>query len=185
VECFSEICKQYESIHLANTEHEELLWPKIPPIKPPDVKRLMKTAIQRIEKPYKIASTFTIPFLIASVSLCTMLIVVSFYMLFAYQTFVWTNQLPLLLLSMLFNTIGLFMYVSLTFRHINGGEYIQGIWLISYSTMGGLIFCLLSMIVKDRVRTTTRFEYQPISDLPLTSSSVLLQAPPKDIEMVV
>lgn len=171
LQCFSEICKDYEAVNRFLSQNKIPWFEKTSPqgmtqssssFRPssisPDQTQLFPTpkqsdrdaeSIKSFLFPYEAASFLVrLSYIPAAVG-STLLVLVFLYET-SQQVYLFSNNFKNILL--LVNTFSLFVgvvsYLFLTYFHLNGGIYLEGIWMMSYTTIIGLLSCLLVNILE-------------------------------------
>lgn len=177
LKCFGGICKNPDSflqLHpLIGTIRLPKRSPQIPdnpPVFPPEPEKptVDKHELHERIKPIKTASTVTICVMVVADLLNFLLFVIMMENIISQTTLQNEESLMLqnevLLATIFCNFLSACIYILLTCVHLNGGHYIDGIWLACYSIMISLLCCIGSSVVgkesreKEQQQQTTLHE---------------------------
>lgn len=125
--------------------------------------------IQKFIHVFELASVVAIVFISSSAALSTGLLIVTIVRMVkadenAIDSFLLTRQKDnLTLFAALFLLfLSTVSYILITYRNLNGGHYVYGIWALTYTCMLGLICALISAIISmdDAVQHNLEHHYE-------------------------
>lgn len=138
-----------EAIHFP-VKLPSLHTPIIPPSQT-DIYKILKRYIHQIEQPYKQASYITLALFGVNAIICIESVLYLFFsrVLKHPITSSYNRHYVMFLVSMFFQTAAVFVYICITLSHMNGGEYLFGLWLIIYSSVVGIVISLTLAVVNE------------------------------------
>jgi hypothetical protein len=131
------------------------------PINPPKLPKIPFPSVPNpFEKEKESVETFLIPFKQASIAalLCLsfpiligsfLLLLIVYEKITRFLLLTSNSKLILLLLNTFCCFLSVLSYLFFTFSHLNNGIYIDGIWVIGYASIFGLLCCILLKILEN------------------------------------
>lgn len=143
-----------------------------------EINNIIRRTIRDFERPFKKASYVTLPLFAVMTVTAVICLLLNVYCLIKFQTIVYTHQLSLVLVVLLFQTLAVLSYIALSISHINGGEYLRGVWITTYSAIISIILTMLASTISDK---SISYNHQsvPYSSIVMNPSPYYQQAYPQ------
>ena len=131
--------------------------------------------------PFVTASLYTLPFLFLACLLCAVSAARLVASLLCSCVYGWnptenpkfiTQHVSMLVLAMFSLLIGVHVYVWLTYSYLNGGRYIDGVLLLAYLVVSGIVTSVLSIAIA-RLVVESEPDLEPEIELGRTSEMAL------------
>lgn len=113
--------------------------------------------------PFQTAAFTALPFLIFSILLCAYSISLSIYLLMIYEDLFFIGQNLILIISISFSVLATLIYVFMTVFFLEGGYYIDGVWLNVFGVLLGLLCVLISLSIESKASHQSRYSIAYLS----------------------
>jgi hypothetical protein len=125
-----------------------------PPIHVPDNKH-DKILLEAAEKPFYDASGYVVSLLVLNALLCGFSICISLYHFCQEGIIRFNGQLLLLIAAMCVNSLAVAVYIIMTIFYLNGGYYIDGVWITALMSITGLLCILVSFAADVEIKNNS------------------------------
>lgn len=102
--------------------------------------------------PFLDVAVTTILFLIFSIQLFMVSILISLFCAIKFDRIFFNGQNFLVVVGLSFNLMAIGSYIIPTFSHLDGGSYINGVWLNSMIVLAGLVCVLVSLFASAEIK---------------------------------
>ena len=152
VKCFSKVCDDKTSNLFSGFQIQ--------------IVEINSRSLNAIELPFKLASMICIIFLVFGALVCAISVFSSIFRSFSCQYLDYDWQLSLLASSIILNAIAISSYCFITVSFLNGGRFLDGVWLVLLSTIIAIFCALLSLTLDeffgDNNEETVRFKHNSV-----------------------